>query len=81
MAGAEAAALGDRIDGQDGSWRLPLPAFSPDDVEPVSPAIDPGEEVARHEAASKLIGNHDAIVKFALRGAGSPGTKRFQAGA
>lgn len=64
--------------GRDNYWKLPLPPFSPDDVEPVSPAIDPGEEAARHEAAYKLVKNHENIVKFALRGAGEPGKKRFQ---
>ena len=32
----------------------------------------------RHEAAYKVLLNHEAIVKFALRGAGSPGAKQFQ---
>lgn len=66
------------IDGTDGSWRLPLPPFTPEDVEPVSAAIDPGEEAARHEAAFRLLQNLPAVVKFALRGCGSPGAKRFQ---
>jgi glutathione S-transferase len=77
--GSTAQALADSIDGRDGSWNLPLPAFSPTDVEPVSAAINPGEESARHEAAYKLIRNNAAIAKFSLRGAGTPGAKRFQA--
>jgi len=67
------------INGQDGSWSLPLPPFAPSDLEPVSPAIDPGEEAARHEAAFKLCLNRENIVKFACRGPGSVGAKRFQA--
>lgn len=31
------------------------------------------EERARREAAAKLIGNRDAVVRFALRGVGTPG--------
>lgn len=76
LSGSEALAR--QIDGSDNSWNLPLPPFSPSDVQPVSPAIDPGEESARHEAAYKLIANNKGVVKFALRGAGSPGKKSFQ---
>lgn len=67
------------ITGAGGSWALPLPPFRPDDLEPVSAAVDPGEEAARQEAAYKLARNHENIVKFALRGAGSKGAKQFQA--
>jgi glutathione S-transferase len=62
----------------DGSWRLPLPSFSPSDIEPVSDRIDPGDDASRHEAAYKLAKNHEAVMKFALRGAGKPGAKQFQ---
>jgi len=68
-----------KILGKDGSWSLPLPPFSPSDLEPVSPQINPGEEAARHEAAYKLIINHENVVKFACRGPGERGAKRFQA--
>jgi glutathione S-transferase len=72
--------MGGIIDGQGaGSWTLPLPPFKPDDIEPVSPAIDPGEDKARQEAAYKVQKNHANIVKFALRGAGKPGKKSFSA--
>mmetsp|Transcript_10749 Transcript_10749/g.18090 ORF Transcript_10749/g.18090 Transcript_10749/m.18090 type:complete len:420 (+) Transcript_10749:34-1293(+) len=74
--------LGRVIDGTDPAqgWQLPLPAFSPlQDAEPVSAAIDPGEESARHEAAFQLLRRPEAVVKFALRGAGQPGAKQFQA--
>jgi glutathione S-transferase len=68
------------IDGREGnSWKIPLPPFQPfQDVEPVEAAIDPGEETARHEAVFRLSKNIEAVAKFALRGAGSPGKKRFQ---
>jgi glutathione S-transferase len=64
--------------GDDNHWKLPLAPFTGDDLEPVSPRIDPGEEAARNEAAFKLINNHENIIRFALRGAGQPGKKRFQ---
>lgn len=71
--------LGSIIDGSaESAWRLPLPPLSTSDVEPVSSMIDPGEEAAKHEAAYKVQKNHAAVVRFALRGAGSPGAKRFQ---
>lgn len=38
-----------------------------------------GEEAARHEAAFKLVGNLDAIVRFCCRAAGTPGSKQFSA--
>lgn len=65
--------------GNDGSWSLPLPPFAPNDLEPISSKIDPGEAGARHEAAAKIANNFDAVVKFALRGAGEVGKKQFQA--
>eukprot|EP01038_Epipyxis_sp_PR26KG_P004714 gene4714-6617_t len=69
-----------KINGNDGiSWKLPLPPFSSNDLELVSPTIDPGDEASRVEAAYKLINNKDNIIKFALRGAGQPGAKQFQA--
>ena len=40
---------------------------------------NPGEKKARDEAAVKLVKNHEAVVKFACRGAGAVGVKRFQA--
>lgn len=71
--------LAARIGGRDGSWRLPLPPLSVADLEPYGPHIDQGEEASRHEAALKLCRNHDAITKFACRGAGQPGRKQFDA--
>ena len=61
-------------------WRLPLPPLNPDeDVEPVKPFLLKGERADRVEAAYKLTQNHAAVVKFAARGAGKRGAKRFQA--
>ena len=72
---------GRKIDGSDGtSWKLPLPAFNPStDVEPIYPDNDPGVEESKQEAAYKLLCNYENIIKFALRGAGQPGKKQFQA--
>ncbi|GFR39728.1 hypothetical protein Agub_g209 [Astrephomene gubernaculifera] len=71
----EGAALAAAIDGQDGtSWRLPLPplgaACAP---EPYSPGEEPPRD--RLEAAARLVGNHEAVVRFALRGPGRPGPR------
>ncbi len=60
-------------------WRLPLAPFGDDDVEPVKPFLQKGELRDRQEAAYKLIRNHEAVVKFAARGTGKKGAKRFQA--
>eukprot|EP00596_Hydrurales_sp_CCMP1899_P003758 CAMPEP_0119034544 /NCGR_PEP_ID=MMETSP1177-20130426/1526_1 /TAXON_ID=2985 /ORGANISM="Ochromonas sp, Strain CCMP1899" /LENGTH=460 /DNA_ID=CAMNT_0006992041 /DNA_START=112 /DNA_END=1494 /DNA_ORIENTATION=+ len=68
-----------KIDGTDDSWNLPLPPLSSSDVEPYGAPLDQGEEAARHEAAHKIIKNHAAIGKFALRGAGKDRGKQFQA--
>ena len=57
-----------------------MPPLNPDeDVEPVKPFLLKGERVDRVEAAYKLTQNHAAVVKFAARGAGKRGAKRFQA--
>ncbi len=74
------ASIASQIIGDEGHWQLPLPAFDPvNDIEPVSAAIDPGEEGARHEAAFKIVANFENIIKFSLRGAGKKGAKQFQA--
>jgi len=75
----EAEIMAATIDGSDGSWSLPLPALSSGDIEPIHEKLNPGDEAARFEAAYKLVTNRNAVIKFALRGAGSPGRKRFQA--
>jgi glutathione S-transferase len=75
-----AAELAGAIDGTDGcSWELPLKPLSMNDVEPVPAKLDPGDAAARAEAAYKLVSNHVAITRFALRGAGEPGQKKFRA--
>eukprot|EP00667_Euglena_gracilis_P003652 EG_transcript_3663 len=61
-----------------GSWRLPL-ALSEDSLEPLTAPFNRGEEAARLEAAFKLCRNHEAVVRFAARGCGKPGSKKFQA--
>lgn len=59
-----------------GSWHLPL---SPDGgLEPVGSEYYP-EDVAKRLAAAKLIGNHRAVVPFALRAVGLPGIPRYGA--
>jgi glutathione S-transferase len=70
--------LASMIDGEDGkSWHLSLPPLQ-EGVEVVSAAIVKTDEEARHEALYKLLSNYAAVTKFALRGAGIPGKKRFQ---
>lgn len=66
------------IDGKQGSWELPL---QPDNggVEPDWSFIPGGESAARREAVERISSNHDAIVKFACRGAGSKGFPNFGA--
>ncbi|KXZ55141.1 hypothetical protein GPECTOR_3g291 [Gonium pectorale] len=67
------------IDGTDGrAWRLPLPPLSATSLpEPYSPGDNP--PLDRLEAASKLVKNHEAVVKFALRGPGQPGPRPVMA--
>ena len=48
-------------------------------MEPINISIDPGVENSCHQAAYKLIQNHENVIKFAVRGAGEPGKKQFQA--
>ena len=56
------------IDGTQGSWELPL---QPDNggIEPDWTFIPGGESAARREAVERMSANHEAIVKFACRGA------------
>lgn len=70
----EAKEFQEKIDGLDGkSWSLPLEPITSSSLEPLSAGDDLMH--ARFVAASKLIHNHSAIVRFALRGAGSPGPR------
>jgi len=66
------------LDSKQGSWELPL---QPDNggVEPDWSFIPGGESAARREAVERISSNHDAIVKFACRGAGSKGFPGFGA--
>jgi glutathione S-transferase len=76
---AEAEQTAATIDGRNGAWALPL-ALESATIEPLaSLQAQGGEEAARREAAFKLISNHQDVVRFAARGAGEPGEKRFQA--
>lgn len=67
------------LDGSDGaSWQLPLPPLSATSLpEPYSPGDNP--PVDRLEAAAKMIRNHEAVVRFALRGPGQPGPRPVSA--
>uniref|UniRef100_A0A7S4KL82 GST N-terminal domain-containing protein n=1 Tax=Guillardia theta TaxID=55529 RepID=A0A7S4KL82_GUITH len=58
------------IDGRSG-WSLPLAPLSETSLEPVLPFNNLGEEAARHEAATVLLGNHQAVARFCCRAAGS----------
>ena len=71
-------------------WTLPLPPLTADsvpepyfigseDAEGSSISLPVDEVAARLEAAFELSGNHAAVCRFALRGAGKNGFKRFQA--
>jgi len=75
----EVEAITSEILGNGDYWKLPLPPLSTVEIEPVSSFLDPGDEVSRLEAAWKLVSNRENIAKFALRGAGTPGRKQFQA--
>jgi glutathione S-transferase len=75
---ADGPAAAAAIDGTDGvSWRLPLPPLSGASLE----AYEAGEapEKDRLEAAARLVGNAAAVVRFAARGCGSPGTRPVSA--
>ena len=56
------------LDGKQGSWELPL---QPDNggIEPDWTFIPGGESAAKREAVERMSFNHEAIVKFACRGA------------
>uniref|UniRef100_A0A061QXR9 Glutathione S-transferase n=1 Tax=Tetraselmis sp. GSL018 TaxID=582737 RepID=A0A061QXR9_9CHLO len=74
----DGSAAAKAIDGVEGSsWRLPLPPLSGASFEPYSPGENPPVDMT--EAAAKLIGNHEAIVRFAARGCGRPGPRPVSA--
>lgn len=60
-----------KIDGTDGSWSLPLSPITNQSLEPLSTGDSPAYD--RSMAASRLIKNHEGVVRFALRGVGQPG--------
>ena len=60
-----------KIDGIDGSWSLPLSPITNQSLEPLSAGDSP--VLDRFMAASRLINNHEGVVRFALRGVGQPG--------
>lgn len=71
---ADGKPIAAQIDGTDEhSWRLPLEPTTPTSVEPLSTGDSPPYD--RFIAASKLVRNKDAVIRFALRGVGSPGDR------
>jgi glutathione S-transferase len=74
----EGEKLASKIDGTDGSsWTLPLEPITKQSLEPLSTGDNPPYD--RFIAASKLVGNHKAVTKFALRGVGQPGKRPVSA--
>lgn len=74
----EAAPMAAAIDGTDDrSWKLPLPPLSSSSLEAYSPGENP--PIDRLHAAAKMVNNHRAIAKFALRGLGAPGPRPVSA--
>jgi len=66
------------IDGVDGAaWRLPLAPLA-DDPYDAWPGEDPPRD--RLRAAARLVGNRDAVIKFAARGSAPPGSPSVWAG-
>jgi glutathione S-transferase len=73
-----AAAAAAAIDGADAaSWRLPLAPLSAASLEAYSLGERP--EADRLVAAARLVGNHEAVTRFALRGPGRPGPRPVSA--
>lgn len=66
------------LDGAQGSWDLPLDPHN-QGVEPDWDFLGQDENAAKREAVERLSFNHDAIVRFAARGAGSKGIPPFSA--
>ena len=72
--GSEAFAR--HIDGEDGSWSLPLPdVHDAGESDLLQPLIGLGQEAdaAKREAAERLIHNHAAVARFAARGLAGAG--------
>ncbi|CAM9332650.1 unnamed protein product [Ascophyllum nodosum] len=62
----QAADMKATIDGNDGSWSLPLPPLHPSEASEAKKGVFSN----RHEAAYKLTANAEAVARFACRGAG-----------
>ncbi len=68
----------DAIDGVDGvNWRLPLGPLDENSLEPWWGVDDP--RAARVEAALRVIGNRENVVRFAARGCGEAGQPAYSA--
>eukprot|EP00238_Polyblepharides_amylifera_P012278 CAMPEP_0196576202 /NCGR_PEP_ID=MMETSP1081-20130531/5527_1 /TAXON_ID=36882 /ORGANISM="Pyramimonas amylifera, Strain CCMP720" /LENGTH=477 /DNA_ID=CAMNT_0041894751 /DNA_START=244 /DNA_END=1677 /DNA_ORIENTATION=+ len=66
------------IDGEDGtSWHLPLEPLSWQSLEPISWEETP--ELDRLEAAAAVVGNNNAVVRFAARGCAPAGSRPVRA--
>ncbi|KAJ9533875.1 hypothetical protein QJQ45_026965, partial [Haematococcus lacustris] len=76
---AEGVPVSQLIDGTaPGAWQLPLPPLSASSLpEPYSPGENPAADTL--EAASAIVKNHTALVRFALRGPGQPGPRPVSA--
>lgn len=66
------------LDGTRGSWDLPLEPHN-QGVEPDWDFLGQDEAAAKREAVERLSFNHNAIVRFAARGAGQRGMPPFSA--
>ena len=71
-------AVATAIDGGGDAWRLPLPPLSAtSSPEPYRPGDDAPVDTTR--AAARLIRNHEAVARFAARGAGADGARPVSA--
>ena len=74
-----AKVIANQLSGLSGAWTLPLNLNN--NTLTFFPDRNPNNEsyTPRHEAAYKVIENHERIIKFACRGAGEPGRPSFHA--
>ena len=74
----DADALAARSVGLDGAWQVPVGTAAL--VEPLAPAhAAGGDAAAKLAAAEALVANHEAVVRFACRGAADPGSPSYHA--